>query len=143
MNVDPKQIAKMITEDPDEVNPLDDEYEDLEDADEFEKNVFADTVEADLAGTLNYYNVEAGYTAAGHGKLGTLYIDDGESLDYITTIDDPKNEHWGIDDTYEIEINNENEWAIVVKGMAGHAWYTDDGWIPGEPPLDIRITHGN
>jgi len=31
MNIDPKQIAKMITEDPDEVNPLDnveDEFED-------------------------------------------------------------------------------------------------------------------
>jgi hypothetical protein len=36
MKIDPKQIARMITEDPDEINPLDDEYADLEDADEFE-----------------------------------------------------------------------------------------------------------
>ncbi len=159
MKIDPKKIARMISEDPnipsdrsDEYisNKQDDEYAGLEDADEFgdENGNFADF--------LNHYNVEAGYVSAGHGKLGVLYIDadfpSGDDEDevsepdsYITTIDNPKNEHWGIDNTYEIENDNENEWAIVTKnGAGGRAWYADDhGWLPGEPPINRRIIHEN
>jgi hypothetical protein len=64
MTVDPNKIAKMITEDPDEINPLDDEYSDLEDADEFEYD--KDKTQCS--------NCEEWYTVAWRGET-LLYTD--------------------------------------------------------------------
>jgi hypothetical protein len=128
-----------------------DEYGGLEDADEFE-----DEFGHLLADRLNEWDIEAKYVTAGHGnrpvsqpprKLGVVYaIGAGTASGYITTINDPKSEQWGINDTYEIEVNK-NEWVIVVKGHDdSRAWFTGsvhedhEGWVPGEPPLGIRIT---